>query len=629
MKLAVTGFFTIVATRKAPAQPVDAPSTTETLPQLLPPALSFTKSSATIQARPDITLTRDPTRALLIFETPQSQSQLASSLQPLGLVLEDYPDQCDRSFFHPQQRVVHAPTQFWIRSLNCQQEITQQTLVRLIPIVGQGLAWIGPVYKDAFARGRGAFTCAMPNVLLIKLRSGITSEEALRLSDDFGIFGVQENAHNPLGPSKFRRYRIRIDSPRTAYELRDQYLSPSWSQIVEQVKFSYLPMLSSAAMIPKDTRYRPQLGTASTPPYDGQWNMWKIKAGTNPLTCSLVNKTRMGWDISTGSPSVVIWLIDDACPEHTDLSLYSEGMDFRAPTSSGTYPRDISLMMPTDKPQGSHGTWCAGVLAAKIDSSTDPCNPVTTGTGVAGVAGGSRIFPLTVATNTPADQVGWAIDYATNHMTLPDGATAKVLSFSHGRPWITRTVLGVTTSFPEGWYDDRTFIETTLADALAAQMIICAASGNSAYDPQNTSILYPARRLGVMACGASDKNDFRWGGSCYGPELSVVAPGVDIPTTDPYFGYNNRFGETSAATPHVAGLAALLLRYKPSITSQDVKNTIEKTADKVGPYSYSEIRPNGTWNTQVGYGRINVKRALESLMSDSTPPSAPLGLQIN
>ena len=63
---------------------------------------------------------------------------------------------------------------------------------------------------------------------------------------------------------------------------------------------------------------------------------------------------------------------------------------------------------------------------------------------------------------------------------------------------------------------------------------------------------------------------------------------------------------TSLATPHVTGLAGLLLGVKPSLTPAQVKGAIENSADK----------PSGMagqhYTTGFGYGRINVHRALSS-----------------
>jgi hypothetical protein len=115
----------------------------------------------------------------------------------------------------------------------------------------------------------------------------------------------------------------------------------------------------------------------------------------------------------------------------------------------------------------------------------------------------------------------------------------------------------------------------------------------------------------------SPRNWGTTGGSNYGPEISVVAPGVDIPTTDIQgsagFGagdFITDFWGTSAATPHVAGLAALLISANSTLRNVDVQRIIERTADKVGNLPYLLWGAHGLWNDEMGYGRINAYRAL-------------------
>ena len=78
--------------------------------------------------------------------------------------------------------------------------------------------------------------------------------------------------------------------------------------------------------------------------------------------------------------------------------------------------------------------------------------------------------------------------------------------------------------------------------------------------------------------------------------------------------YFDRFNGTSSATPVVAGLAALLLSLRPSISNTDVRRLIERTCDKISPalFPYQNVpgKPSGTWHAEVGYGRVNVERAL-------------------
>lgn len=91
-----------------------------------------------------------------------------------------------------------------------------------------------------------------------------------------------------------------------------------------------------------------------------------------------------------------------------------------------------------------------------------------------------------------------------------------------------------------------------------------------------------------------------------------AAPGLAGTADGNYFALMNG---TSAATPHVAGLAALLLSLYPGVTNAQVRNIIEQTAEKVGGYAYAYdgIHTNGTWHQEPGYGRINVFRALITL----------------
>src|SRR5262249_10944759 len=142
---------------------------------------------------------------------------------------------------------------------------------------------------------------------------------------------------------------------------------------------------------------------------------------------------------------------------------------------------------------------------------------------------------------------------------------------------------------------------------------------------------FPATDPRTIGVGGSNRDDVRkaigdtsiengWG-ACYGPDVDVVAPCLEIPTTDRLAGagytptdYDMRFNGTSSATPHVAGLAGLIIGVNPALTNNDVRQIISETTDKINAAGYTYLttagKPYGTWNDQVGYGRINAERAV-------------------
>ena len=154
-----------------------------------------------------------------------------------------------------------------------------------------------------------------------------------------------------------------------------------------------------------------------------------------------------------------------------------------------------------------------------------------------------------------------------------------------------------------------------ISDAIATAhetygCFVDCASGNS-----NTPIVsYPARARYVFAVGATDTNDTRWWLSNYGDSLDVVAPGDSIWSTQLNDSYGYGSG-TSFAAPHVAGIAGLIWSYDSTFTNTDIEKIIARTADKVGGYSYDQIRQYGAWDDSMGYGRVNAHDAITSIKS--------------
>jgi subtilisin family serine protease len=130
-------------------------------------------------------------------------------------------------------------------------------------------------------------------------------------------------------------------------------------------------------------------------------------------------------------------------------------------------------------------------------------------------------------------------------------------------------------------------------------------------------VLYPAAYdETVLAVAASDYNDAIASFSNFGPEVDVAAPGVWVLGTAPvqFVGAGQPpyvFGSgTSAASPHVAGLAALLRSAKPGLTAAEIMGIIRYTADDINRAAFPGR------DMHAGYGRINMQRALVPYILD-------------
>jgi len=105
--------------------------------------------------------------------------------------------------------------------------------------------------------------------------------------------------------------------------------------------------------------------------------------------------------------------------------------------------------------------------------------------------------------------------------------------------------------------------------AYARGILVVAATGNE-YASQ---IGFPSSLDSVVAVGATDVNDQVADFSNVGQGIELVAPGVQILSTFPGSSYDYMDG-TSMATPHVAGLAALVLSANPQMDVQTLRNTL-------------------------------------------------------
>lgn len=523
-----------------------------------------------------VTLILDATRLLIDFREPTESNAVERSITSHDLMLEpsasyDYPGERPRA-----EIVNHTETRFWVRTRSGRL-IDDEMYEGVRDSLSNRIGWIGPVYDTPSTPGRGGRVCPLPNVLVLRAMTGGDPLVAVAQS-----LGLREDTNRSRYLIGFHVFMIANPEARNAYQLRDLILQRSHRPGLD-VKFETMPMVRDLTFNPNDTFY-PQ-----------QWNMTQIDAGGAGTT---------GWDISLGSAAVSVAVMDYGFDlAHPDLT-YVAGINLStmAPLTAATSGTD------------PHGTACSGIVAAAINNAA----------GVAGMAGACPIMPVRRVSGSDVETatgITWAV---TNG--------AQVLSMSFGR-YAPGDGIG-----PTGW--DFTLIDPSIASAVnVSGAVLCSGSGNEDLGTVNR---YPGRHALVLCCGASDQADNRkspaspdgepWG-SNYGSNVhlgvttgvSVVAPGVLIPTTDHQGteGYNAAagaagdyfmmFNGVSAATPHVAGLAALLRSQYPALTNIEVRTIIERTVEKVGALAYAETVAflTGTRNAQMGYGRINVHRALD------------------
>src|SRR5246500_89710 len=132
-------------------------------------------------------------------------------------------------------------------------------------------------------------------------------------------------------------------------------------------------------------------------------------------------------------------------------------------------------------------------------------------------------------------------------------------------------------------------------------LVIAAAGNNGPKSPP----LYPGADPNVMAVTATDESDRLFNSANQGKYITAAAPGVDILVPAPNGALQFTTG-TSVATANVSGVAALLIARKPSLTPEEIRAVLVRTAKHLG---YRGINP------QFGAGLVDSLKALELLTS--------------
>jgi thermitase len=288
-------------------------------------------------------------------------------------------------------------------------------------------------------------------------------------------------------------------------------------------------------------------------PYLGlQWGLTKIEAAQS-------------WEITNGSSSINIAIVDTGVDlDHPDLA---DKLISNINLTNFGNPDDVY----------GHGTHVAGIAAAITNN----------GIGVAGLGCTATIMNVKVLDDNGMGAYSWIVSgiiWAADH-------GAEIINMSLGGSYASSA------------------LEDAINYAWSKGVVIVAAAGNNG----DTTPMYPAYYTNCIAVAATDVNDARASWSNYGDWVDVAAPGASIYSTLKNNSYGYMSG-TSMASPHVAGLAALVFTTVSDTNgdgklNDEVRSQIEATCDDIGV-------------SGVGYGRIN---AAQAVGSEPLPPGAITG----
>lgn len=133
-------------------------------------------------------------------------------------------------------------------------------------------------------------------------------------------------------------------------------------------------------------------------------------------------------------------------------------------------------------------------------------------------------------------------------------------------------------------------------------MLLVAAAGNAG----NTSLSYPASYNAVVSVAAVDSNRNLASFSQRNSQVEIAGPGVNVSSTWRNGGYNSISG-TSMASPHVAGVAALVWSNHPSCSASQIRNALNATAQDRGAAG----RDNS-----YGFGIVQAKAASDRITNN-------------
>lgn len=302
------------------------------------------------------------------------------------------------------------------------------------------------------------------------------------------------------------------------------------------------------------------------------------------------------WPLSTGQGVTIADIDVGVDLSHPDLT------GRWAPGGYDFYARDGD---PTSDTANSHGTNVAGVLGATADN----------GLGIAGVAPGASILPIRTADNILhqggrlAEAIVYATDRGARSLSMSLGADSfpgslrRAVAYAHRRGAVMAVAAG-------NEFNSHHHQPQMLDEVLAVGGVNPDSANASARD---SSLAQVASDFTVKASYSN-----------YGAHLDVVAP-THVPTTDWGGGFRMTWDGTSAATPHVAATAALVIARGRALglglSAAEVMQIVRMSADDLADPAKG-YAPG--WDRLSGWGRVNAGAAVERAAAGRVPPVADI-----
>lgn len=406
-----------------------------------------------------------------------------------------------------------------------------------LALVAGVLALGGPASQAAPAKKPGPQT--VPGELLIGFRSGVSAADQQKLLKSIG--GAEKKSF-----TKIHGALVQVPAADVTSALESLRKDP-------RIRYAEPNYIVTAGQLPND------------PSFGNTWGLNNTGQTINgvPGTADADIDAPEAWNVTTGSPSVTVAVIDTGVDyTHPDLASQiwinpgencagcrNDGID----NDKNGYVDDWhgwNFVANSNNPMDDHGhgTHVAGTIGASGNN----------GIGVAGVNWNVRIMPLKFLN-------------AQGSGTIANAVSAVLYAAQNGADVMNNSWAG-----PD--------FSQALADAIGVadqrNSLFVAAAGNDGTD-NDTSPTYPASfdNPNVLAVAATDNRDnLAFFSNTGRASVDIGAPGVDIYSTWPGSAYQFLSG-TSMATPHVAGAAALAKAAFPSATAVGLKDLLLNTAD--------------------------------------------------